>query len=380
MVDSTSPTTPSLCLQRPVGQHLLQDLDQHPLLPPRGGRRVHAHRELHRPRERHRELHLQLADRKRIQRRTDGRQNRLHVRSRGDPAGERPDPVRHKQRRRQLRERDLQPDRRHGRPDRRRADRQRRRRHRGGRHQLQHLRKLHDRHAHGLQRRQRLGLHLLDADTRERHAQRGQLLELRRPGHDHRQPEPERARGRLLPVHAHGRRPRRQHLRADRDRRGRQNRAERHRERSRIRERPRARHLRGDRCRLGREHGRRPAQARHQQPTRLSSNTCSTFGAFSNIGSLGPASPFTDSSVTTGTLLRVRVHGRPTGPATRPPRRRHRQGQHDQTYAHLDRRHHPRHHRRHCRRSATSITLTFSEHTRSREHPRAASRSPTARR
>ena len=106
---------------------------------------------------------------------------------------------------------------------RRRLDGERRHRERRRFAELRQRRHLHHRPPHRLHRRELRSRHL-DADPRGRHAQRRRLLRLRRPEHARRHPRPERARHRLLPLHADRHRPRWQR-RLDHD--GRQGRHER---------------------------------------------------------------------------------------------------------------------------------------------------------
>ena len=193
--------------------------------------------------------------------------------------------------------------------------------------------------AHRLQRRRRLGLRLLDADTRYGDAQQRRLRHLRHRDDDHRQPEPDRAGRRLLPLHADRHRPRRQHLRARRDRRGRQNRADGHAQRAGSRDRPGGGHL--QRHRHGLEHRTRrgPAasageQHLHAVQRLLQLRSCSSATSV-------PKAWHRPSPTHRGErqMLRVRVRSVRQG-------RQHDhlgggdgQGQHDQTVADRDHRH-----------------------------------------
>ena len=83
-----------------------------------------------------------------------------------------------------------------------------------------------------------------------------------------------------------------------------------------------ARDLQRDRRRLGRERCRPASSSAPCATYTPATNTCGTFAAYANIGAAGPTSPYTDSTRHDRPLLRVRVHGAPTTPATPRPRRR----------------------------------------------------------
>ena len=75
-------------LQRHVRQRLPQDLDERALLPPGRGRRVHRDGSLDRHADGHQGIQVQLALGQRLQRNSERRQNGVHVRRHGYPAGD----------------------------------------------------------------------------------------------------------------------------------------------------------------------------------------------------------------------------------------------------------------------------------------------------